>query len=73
MEYIRVHSLHYPIQIISWQVKKGQHVSKDEKLGIYAYLDEEVQLYLMVKVLILARTKRKNRKFDRSLREKSNF
>jgi hypothetical protein len=31
---------HYPIQIMQWSICQGASVTKDQKLGLYEYLDE---------------------------------
>ncbi|KAJ3339377.1 Carboxy-terminal domain (CTD) phosphatase, partial [Kappamyces sp. JEL0680] len=41
---ITVNKSHYPIQIISWMVLAGSQAAKDQKLGIYEYLDSDSNL-----------------------------
>jgi hypothetical protein len=36
---IIVNIQHYPIQIKSWKVSKGDKVKKDQPLGMYEYLE----------------------------------
>ena len=36
---IVVNKQHYPIQIKSWKVSKGDKVKKDQPLGMYEYLE----------------------------------
>jgi RNA polymerase II subunit A-like phosphatase len=34
----------YPVKIISWKVKQGDHVFKDQLLGIFEYLDSDREI-----------------------------